>query len=387
MDELIPQSILKLRSMVREVAESVIAPNAARVDSEARWPEESMRALADAGLLGLHVPKRLGGHEQGLLALAVLGETIASSCASSSLCYAMHCVGSAVIAAKATPYHEERYLKPIAENRHITTLALSESGTGSHFYLPQTELTLDGAEYLVNGTKQFVTNGGKVDSYVISTRVSEEGAEAGDFNCLVLDPDADGIRWLDPWRGFGMRGNSSRGMELKNVRMPAKNLLGEEGDQIWYVFEVVTPYFLVAMAGAYVGVAQAALNHTICHLMGRQHAHSGSSLSDLTALQSHVAEMSIAVSQARSLLYRAAYMGDMGDAEAMITIMMAKASASEAAVKVANDGMTCCGGISYRENSDLARCLRDARASHVMSPTTEMLKMWIGRLALGMPLI
>ncbi|WP_341501940.1 acyl-CoA dehydrogenase family protein [Gallaecimonas sp. GXIMD4217] len=387
MNDLLSPSILRLRATAAEVTQAVIGPQSAHVDREASWPARSMQVLADADLMGLHVPKRLGGHEQGLLALAVLGETLARGCASTALCYAMHCVGSAVIAAKATPHHEEHYLRPIAENRHITTLALSESGTGAHFYLPRTGLARDGDRFRVSGTKQFVTNGGHADSYVISTQASMAEAEPGDFSCLVVDADTQGIRWRDPWRGFGMRGNSSRAMAMEDIRVPSANLLGREGDQIWYVFEVVAPYFLIAMAGSYVGLAQSALDLTLCHLQNRHYQHSGESLADVSVLQHRVAEMSLAVTKARGLLYRAAYLGDIGDPGATAEIMLAKADAADTVVRVANEAMTCCGGAAYRDNSELARILRDARASHVMAPTTDILKTWAGRLLLGQPLL
>ncbi|TVZ40959.1 alkylation response protein AidB-like acyl-CoA dehydrogenase [Alteromonadaceae bacterium 2753L.S.0a.02] len=387
MNEFLSESIVQLRDVVQELTAAEITPKAQQTDENATWPQHSITALADAGLLGLHVPKYYGGREQGLLALAVLGETIAGGCASSALCYAMHCVGSAVIAAKATPYHEEKYLAPIAKNQHLTTLALSEKGTGAHFYMPQTHLELQKDQYIVNGTKQFVTNGGYADSYVISTLTSEHDVEAGDFSCLIVDSDCEGISWADPWRGLGMRGNASRAMTLDNVAVPVANLLGEEGDQIWYTFEVVAPYFLIGMAGAYLGIAQAALDTTVSHLGARSYNHSGTRLAEVSTLQYRLAEMSIAVEKTRGLLYRAAYLGDIGDPQAIVSILMAKADAADLAVYVTNQAMTCCGGIAYAENGLLARLLRDARAAHVMSPTTDLLKLWTGRFLLDLPLI
>jgi alkylation response protein AidB-like acyl-CoA dehydrogenase len=299
----------------------------------------------------------------------------------------MHCVGSAVIAAKATPYHEECYLHPIARGEHITTLSLSETGTGVHFFLPQTALRRESEEFVVNGTKQFVTNGSHAHSYVVSAQAVEENADTGEFSCLVLDHSTPGLRWLDPWHGMGMRGNSSRGLELREVRVPRRNLLGGEGDQIWYAFEVVAPYFLMAMAGTYLGVAQAALNLTLEHLRGRQYEFSGERLADVPLLQHRVAEMWTAVEKTRMLIYNAARMGDLGDEQALVHLLACKADAADTAVAVTSEAMTLGGGMAYRENSLLARLLRDARASHVMSPTTDLLKQWQGRALLGLPLV
>lgn len=386
MEEILSSKVLELRSIAEEVARE-IAPHSERVDRECLWPEHSMRALAEAGLMGLHVPKRLGGHGQGLLALAVVTETIAQSCASSAMCYAMHCVGSAVIAAKATKYHEQNYLRPIAEGQHITTLALSEAGTGTHFYLPQTKLDRGQDCFVVNGDKHFITNGGFADSYVISTQASEADSEIGEFSCLIVDGEAEGLEWNEPWSGFGMRGNSSRGVRLHNLQIPIRNLLGREGDQLWYTFEVVTPFFLIAMAGTYVGVAQEALDITLQHLCSRRYDHSGESLAEVPLVQYKAAELFTAVEKTRALVYHAAYLGDADDSNAITAIMAAKADAGDMSVWVTNEAMTRCGGIAYRENSTLSRLVRDARASHVMAPTTDVLKTWAGRLLLGLPLL
>ncbi len=303
------------------------------------------------------------------------------------MCFGMHCVGTAVIAAKATEYQQERYLRAIAQGKHITSLALSESGTGAHFYLPETQLRFDHNAYLLNGTKQFVTNGGHADSYVVSTMASVASSDTGDFSCLIVDRDTEGIEWLEPWKGFGMRGNSSRGLRLQDAKVPKANLLGEEGDQVWYVFEVVAPYFLMAMAGTYLGIAQSALDAAGEHLRNRRYSHSGQSLREIETLQTRYAEMWIALEKTRSLVREAARRGDLGHPDALPFILSCKADAGETAVRLANDAMSICGGYAYRENSRVAQMLRDARASHVMAPTTDILKVWAGKALLGLPLL
>lgn len=377
--------LLDLKDSASVVAKA-IAPFATDVDREAAWPARSMEALSRSGLMGLQVPEQLGGHGQGLLALAVLTETIGKACPSTSMCFGMHCVGSAVIAAKATPYQSEAYLSKIARGEHITSLALSESGTGANFYLSETAITSAGDHFLVNGTKQFVTNGGYADSYVISA-LSPNTEEVGDLSCLIVDRDTTGLEWLEPWHGFGMRGNASRGMRLENARVPSANLLGEAGDQIWYVFEVIAPYFLMAMAGCYLGIAQAALDAVSEHLRTRRYSHTGESLRHIDQLQMKYTDMWMSVEKTRQLLYAAGDRGDRGDPEALPFILSCKADAAETAVTVTNEAMTMCGGIAYRENSRVSQMLRDARAGHVMAPTTDMLKTWAGRALLGLPLL
>lgn len=371
----------------RRVATEVIAPAAERLDAEAAWPRAEMRALADAGLLGLHVPQELGGHGLGLAALVAISREIARESASAALCYAMHCVGTAVLAAKATKYHRERYLRPIARGEHITTLALSEPGTGSHFYIPEARLDHTDDGFLLDGTKTFITNGGEADSYVMSTADIESGAREGMFSLVVVDGDSSGLEWQEGWRGFGMRSNSSRTVVLRGVPVPRENLLGSEGDQLWYVFEVVAPYFLMAMAGTYLGVAEAAVELARDHVGSRRHTHTGELLGHDPVIAHRLGRLWVALEGTRRSVEAAGQAGDDGEEEALTAIMAAKVAASDAAVQLTNDAMTLAGGRAYGANSKLARLLRDARASHVMAPTTDVLLTWIGRALLGLPLL
>ncbi len=385
MDSFLPGPLFRIVERAEAVATTTIGPLAEQVDREAVWPERGLRALLAEGLGGLTVPAHVGGLGHGLLGLAAVTEVVGRACASTAMCFGMHCVGAAVIAAKAGPVHQERYLRPIARGEHLTTLALSESATGAHFFLPRTCMSREGDAFVLQGQKQFVTNGGRADSYVISTCADQE-VIGGEFSCLIVDADAAGIEWGQPWQGLGMRGNSSRSMRLDGVRLQSSQLLGEEGDQVWYVFEIVAPYFLTAMAGTYLGVAQAALDVVVQHMRERQYAHSGQSLADVELLQHRVGQLWMQVEKSRLLLHHAARQGDLGAPDALAAVLACKADAANTAVAVTNEAMTLGGGMAYRDNSVLARLLRDARAAHVMSPTTDLLTTWTGRHVLGLPL-
>ena len=377
-----------LLARARRVAEEVVRPNAEQDDAAARWPEASMRALAEEGLLGLQVPVDLGGHGQGMAALVAISAILARENPSLGLCYAMHCVGTACIAARATPEQTERYLVPIAEGRHITTLALSEPGSGAHFYIPETRLTPEGDGFRADGIKSFVTNGGHADSYVMSTVSADDSdPEAGRFSMVVLDAATPGLAWEGPWAGFGMRSNSSTTVRLEGVPIRADRILGEVGDQLWYVFEVVAPYFLMAMAGVYAGVAQEAVELARRHLRSRRHTHTGELLGADPVLAQELGLIWTEAERTRRMVDAAAAAGDRGEPGALEAILAAKLAAAETAVNVANRAMTLLGGSGYRENGRMARLLRDARASHVMAPTTHMLGTWLGRALLGLPLL
>jgi isovaleryl-CoA dehydrogenase len=383
----LPPSILALRGTAREVATAVTAAHAEEIDRDGRWPVESMAALGEAGLLGLTVSPDVGGQGEGMLALAVVTEELGRVCGSTGLVYGMHGVAAKVLDVRPTDEQRKRYLEPIASGQHVTSLALSEPGTGVHFYLPRATFRPQGEGYVVNGQKGFVTSGGHADSYVVSVVREHADLDPGTFSCLVVERDTPGIRWSDPWDGFGMRGNSSSSLLLEEVEVAQRNLLGEEGDETWYLFEVVAPYFIVAMTGAYLGVAQAALEATTEHLRSRVYAHTGDPLGASDTIAHRLGGLWATVERTRVLLHHAARLGDAGDPAARNALFASKAEVADAAIHVANEAMTLAGGRAYGKNGLLARALRDARAAHVMSPSTDLLKTWLGRALLDRPLL
>ncbi|MEX0719368.1 MAG: acyl-CoA dehydrogenase family protein [Balneolaceae bacterium] len=377
-----------LLEIVREIAMTELSPRAEEVDKSGKWPEKSIRAMQKAGLGGMVIPSEFGGGGHGLLGVAKVCEILGRECASTAMCFGMHLVGSAVLAAKATPEQQENFLTPIIEGEHLTTLSLSEPGTGSHFYIPEAELVKEEkGGYLLNGTKSFVTNGAHADSYVVSVVIPDPDTPVGQFSCVLVPNQSDGLHWKQPWEGIGMKGNSSRNVEIKDLHLPPMNLLGEQGDQIWYVFEVITPYFLTSMAGTYLGIATAALDEAKEHLKERAHSHTGTTLSHQPVVQHRLGALWAKVERTRQLIYSAAAKGDAGKSEALISLISAKAEVSDCVVEVVNEVMTLMGGIGYAKEGKLSRFLRDARASHVMAPTTDLLRTWTGRALLDLPLL
>src|SRR5690606_14601667 len=153
------------------------------------------------------------------------------------------------------------------------------------------------------------------------------------------------------------------------------------------IFHIVAPYFLTAMAGTYLGIAQAAFEEACTHLKNRTYAHSGTSLGEISILQHRLGMLWSKVERTRQLIYSACQEADKGNADAMPAIMASKAEVAVCATEVVNEAMTLTGGIGYRENGTLGRLLRDARAAHVMAPTTDLLYTWIGRTLLDQPII
>lgn len=382
-----PTRLQRALQLAREVAEDILRPMAEKVDREGHWPEEALRTLQESGLGGLTVPREYGGLGHGMHGLAMVCEILGNACPSTALCFGMHAVGAAVISAKATPHHQKSLLTPIVEGRHLTTLALSEPGSGVHFYFPETVYEESGDDYVVTGSKSFVTNGGRADSYVMSVAGAGTESGQGTFSCVVVRKDVEGLGWGPPWEGLGMRGNSSLTLKLDGARVPKADLLGDEGEEIWYVFNVIAPYFLVAMSGVYLGIANSALSKAVSHVSTRRYAHTGSGPANNPIVQSRLGELWAHVERTRRLIYGAAVDADEGDERALPAILSCKAEVAEAAVNVVNESMTLMGGIAYAEGSDMERLLRDVRAAHVMAPTTDLLRTWVGRWLLDIPIL
>jgi alkylation response protein AidB-like acyl-CoA dehydrogenase len=293
-----------------------------------------------------------------------------------------------VIATKATDDHKTRYLEPIARGDHITTLSLSEPGTGINFWFPQTTLVPEaGGGFRLHGTKAFVTNGSHADSYVVSTVAAEPVASPHHFTCAVVANDSEGLSWGSPWSGIGMRGNSSGEMKLQGVPLESSDILGKQGDQLWYVFNVITPYYLAAMTGTYLGAASAAVDEARSHLAKRRYAHSGSSPADSPVVQHRLGTLWANVERTRCLVYHAARCGDHGGDDALELLFSAKAEVAECAVAAAGEALMLCGGSGYREGGALERILRDVQAVQVISPTKDVLRTWTGRALLGLPIL
>jgi alkylation response protein AidB-like acyl-CoA dehydrogenase len=204
---------------------------------------------------------------------------------------------------------------------------------------------------------------------------------------VVVDSDKPGIQWGEEWSGLGMRGNSSRSAHFNNIHISDKHILGEKGDQLWYIFNVVAPYFLMSMSGTYLGIAEAALQEAKNTLARRTYMHNGTQLAQVSLLQHRLGTMWSQVERTRQLIYAAAQAGDNGAPNALNLLLSAKAEVGHCVVNVVNEAMTLAGGIGYRENGRLGILMRDARAAHVMSPTTDLLYTWLGRALLDQPIL
>ena len=359
---------------------SRIADAAGLVDRERRYPRTSLEGLGAAGMLGLSVPAEHGGAGGGLSALGEACEAVGGACASTGMTYLMHLVTAATVAGGGGERAGE-LLGAFASGEALGTLAFSERGTGAHFYAPELRAEPAGeGRVRISGRKSFVTSGGEADVYLVLVQSADgEGAD-----CFAIERDAPGVSFDGSWDGLGMAGNSSIAMTLDGVEVGDETRIGAPSAAGDLVFGVVAPWFLVGLAAVNVGIAAAAQQVAVDHAAGRGYAD-GSTLADVQAIQHQLADMDLAVRQARLLVREAAALGDAGDPDALVPIMEAKVAATDAARDVTQAALEVSGGQGYTPALPIERHLRDARAGAVMAPTNGVLRSWIGKALAGLP--
>lgn len=366
-------------SATREAATGAVASDAARVDRERAFPAESLRALADAGALGLVVPEEHGGVGGGLGSLAEACEAVGAACASTGMVFLMHEVTAATVAIGGGPAAAE-LLPRMAAGTAVGTLAFSERGTGAHFYNPELKAVHEDGEVTISGRKSFVTSGGHADVYLVLV----QGEAEGTADAFLVSRDDPGVSFDGSWDGLGMAGNSSIALELADVQVGDAARIGAAGKATELVFGVVAPFFLVGLAAVNVGIAAAAARAATEHAAGRRYPD-GSSLAEIQHVQHLIADMDLATRQARLVVREAAALGDAGDESALVVIMEAKVAATEAAAFVTQKALEATGGQGYTPSLPVERHLRDSRAGAVMAPTNAVLRNWIGKALAGLP--
>jgi len=363
---------------VRDLAGSVIAPGAAGIDREARFPADQLSALGQTGALGLLVPRDDGGVGAGLVALADACEAVGGACASTGMVFLMHSVTAATVAGGGGE-SASGLLNDMANGDVLGTLAFSERGTGAHFYAPELRAERRDGSVRVSGRKAFVTSGGHADVMLVLLQGEGEG-----LDCYAVRKDAPGVRFEGRWEGLGMRGNSSIAVEFEDVALDGDARIGEAGGGAGLVFGVVAPTFLVGLAAVNVGIAQAALSVAIEHAQSRRYPD-GTALVEVPTIQHALANMDADVRAARALLQEAARLGDSGDEGALVPLMEAKVLCTDVAARVTQAALEVCGGQGYTPALPIERHLRDARAGAVMAPTNGVLRTWTGKAIAGLP--
>ena len=369
--------MLELEKQIESFA-AIAAANAAEVD-RGTFPTATLKALGEAGWLGLISAKEVGGKGAGLGEAAVVVERLARECGSTAMVVCMHYCATAVI----EQHGSLEIRKAIAQGNHLTTLAFSEPGSRSQFWASLGTATPEGSDIRLTGMKSFVTSARHADSYVWSSRP----VAGKELSTLWLVPrTAEGLRTGPSFDGLGLRGNDSTPMVAEAVRVPVSARLGGDGEGFGIMMGVVLPWFNVLSASVSAGLMEAAVTRTAKHVAGTTFQHAGSAIAELPTVRAFVARMRIKTDQTKALNADTLAAIAGGRADATLRVLESKAAAGEAAVEVTDLAMRVCGGAAYRKEVGVERVFRDARAAMVMGPTTDVLYDFIGKAVCGLPL-
>jgi alkylation response protein AidB-like acyl-CoA dehydrogenase len=362
-----------------ESVAATAAKNAVDVDRGA-FPSETLKALGDAGLLGLVSSADVGGKGGSLADAVIVVERLARECGSTAMVVCMHYCGATVIEAHGPV--ETR--KAIAAGKHLTTLAFSELGSRSHFWAPLGTAVAEGANVKLTSKKSWVTSARTADSYVWSSKP----LAGSEISTLWLVPRGTaGLRIADaPFDGIGLRGNDSSPITAEDALLPQTARLGEDGAGFGMMMGVVLPWFNVLSTAVSCGLMEAAVQKTAAHAAGTKFQHAGSAIADLPTVRAFIARMRIATDQNKALLADTVAAIGAGRADATLRVLESKAAAGESAAIVTDLAMRVCGGAAFRKEVGVERIFRDSRAALVMGPTTDVLYDFIGKAVCGLPL-
>jgi alkylation response protein AidB-like acyl-CoA dehydrogenase len=364
---------------------SVLAEQARQTDAEGKWPERSIKALSEAKLLGLTLPREAGGSGSGMRSFSEVTERIAGRCASTAMIYLMHVCGAQVIAASASPKRGELVQK-MASEKAVATLAFSERGSRSHFWAPVSRAAQNNDGVVLNCDKSFVTSAGHADYYVVSSlAVGSKGPI--DSTLYLVEKNASGFDSSAGWNGIGLRGNASGPISIRNCHIDKDARLTPEGEGFKAMMEIVLPWFQIGSAAVSIGIAEAAFTAAVAHASSARFEHLSESLaSAVPGVRARLAQMRIAIDSARGYLDQTLTRIEKGAPDAMLFVLGAKAAGAEMALQVTDEAMRVCGGAAFSRALTIERNFRDARAASVMSPTTDLLYDFMGKALAGLPL-
>ena len=365
-----------IRAAVRDLCAAKVAPYAAIVDEEARFPHEAAAALLSADFHAPHVPEEYGGAGADALATCLVIEEVARVCVSSSLIPAVNKLGSLPVQLAGSEELKKHYLGALARGEGGFSYCLSEPEAGSDAGSMRTRAVRDGEDWVLNGTKRWITNAGESEFYTVLAVTDPDKRTRGGVSAFVVERSDPGVSFGAPEKKLGIKGSPTREVYLDNVRIPADRMIGEEGAGFELAMRTLD-HTRVTIAAQAVGVAQGALDHALEYAKERQQF--GRSISDFQGLQFLLADMGMKVEAARQMTYAAAGRSERGDADLTFFGAAAKCFASDVAMQVTVDAVQVLGGYGYTRDYPVERMMRDAKITQIYEGTNQVQRIVMAR--------
>ncbi|MDI2132276.1 acyl-CoA dehydrogenase [Yinghuangia seranimata] len=364
-----------LRDTVRALAEAKIAPFAAEVDEQGRFPQEALDALTAADLHAVHIPEQYGGAGADALATVIVIEEVARVCASSSLIPAVNKLGSLPLVLSASEDLKKQYLSPVARGEAMFSYCLSEPEAGSDAASMKTRAVRDGDDYVLNGVKRWITNAGVSDYYTVMAVTDPEKRSKG-ISAFVVEKSDEGVSFGAPEKKLGIKGSPTREVYLDNVRIPASRMIGDEGTGFATAMATLD-HTRVTIAAQALGIAQGALDYAKGYVQERKQF--GKAIADFQGIQFMLADMAMKLEAARALTYQAAAKSERGDNDLTFFGAAAKCYASDVAMEVTIDAIQLLGGYGYTRDYPVERMMRDAKITQIYEGTNQVQRIVMAR--------
>jgi len=362
--------------MVRDVVAKEIAPLAQEIDEKAIFPEHARDIFAQLGLLNPLLPEEYGGSEMSISTLVLVMEEIAKVCAATTLLLIAQSDGMLPILQGGSRELKERFLPRFGgDSKLLTAIAATEPNAGSDLLGMKTRANREGANYIINGQKCFITNGSVADVIVVYA-YTDPGKGAKGMTAFVVEKGTPGLIYGRNEHKMGMRGSVNSELFFENMVVPAENIIGKEGGGFTNLMETLSVNRVFCAAQA-VGIGQGALDIAIKH--ARDRVQFGKPLSYLTPIQFMVADMTAAVEASRLLTAKAAALLDAHDKKALLYGSLAKTMASDTAMQVTTDAVQILGGSGYMKENNVERMMRDAKLTQIYTGTNQITRMVAGR--------
>ncbi|MCO7240273.1 acyl-CoA dehydrogenase family protein [Aeromicrobium sp. CnD17-E] len=363
-----------IREAVRAVAEAKVAPYAAQVDEEARYPREAHDALVAADFHAPHVPEEYGGAGADALATVLVIEEVARVCVSSSLIPAVNKLGSLPVILGGDETLKKNYLSRLAAGEGFS-YCLSEPDAGSDAANQKTRAVRDGDHWVLDGTKRWISNAGESAFYTVLAQVDPAQRSKG-ITAFVVEATDEGVSFGAPERKLGIKGSPTREVYLDSVRIPEDRVIGDVGQGFALAMQTLD-HTRITIAAQAVGVAQGALDYALGYVQERQQF--GKPISDFQGVQFMLADMGMKVEAARQLTYAAAGRSERGDDDLTFFGAAAKAFASDTAMQVTLDAVQLLGGYGYTRDYPVERMMRDAKITQIYEGTNQVQRIVMAR--------
>ncbi|SKP47932.1 acyl-CoA dehydrogenase [Mycobacteroides abscessus] len=365
----------ELRAAIRGLAEKEIAPHAKDVDEKARFPQEALDALVASGFNAVHVPEEYDGQGADSVAACIVIEEVARVCASSSLIPAVNKLGTMGLILNGSDELKKQVLPSIASGEAMASYALSEREAGSDAASMRTRAKADGDDWIINGSKCWITNGGKSSWYTVMA-VTDPEKKANGISAFMVHKDDEGFTVGPLEHKLGIKGSPTAELYFENCRIPGDRIIGEPGTGFKTALQTLD-HTRPTIGAQALGIAQGALDQAIAYTKDRKQF--GKSISDFQGVQFMLADMAMKVEAARLMVYTAAARAERGEKNLGFISSASKCFASDVAMEVTTDAVQLFGGAGYTTDFPVERMMRDAKITQIYEGTNQIQRVVMSR--------